>query len=168
MFQERNRRSIRLSNYDYSTPGAYFVTICAQDHLCLFGDINDKGDMLPNSAGIMLEHWYKELLNKFKACTKDVFICMPNHVHFIVHLGQTHRSAPTNLSSLVQWFKTMTTNNYIRGVKDSDWLPFKNRLWQRNYWERVIRNEKELEKFRGYIKTNPTRWHLDKLNPHNS
>ncbi|MHC9511682.1 transposase [Kangiella sp. M94] len=167
MFQERNRRSIRLSNYDYSSPGAYFVTICTQDHQCLFGNITNNGDMELNAAGAMVKQWYKELEHKFVSSTLDYFICMPNHVHFTVFLGQTRRSAPTNLNSIVQWFKTMTTNDYIRGVKENGWPTFNKRLWQRNYWERVIRSETELQKFRGYIKTNPTRWHLDKLNPEN-
>lgn len=104
---------------------------------------------------------------------------MPNHVHFIIFLnqipqagkGQAHWPAPTNthvsLSDVVHWFKTMTTNDYIRGVKEQGWTQFKKRLWQRNYWERVVRNEAELRKFRSYIDTNPLRWHLDSLHPDN-
>lgn len=164
MFQERNRRSIRLSNYDYSSPGAYFVTICTQDHQCLFGNIIDSS-IVCNDAGFMVNQWYEELGSKFASVSCDYFICMPNHVHFTIFLGQTRRSAPTNLNTIVQWFKTMTTNDYIRGVKENGWQRFNKRLWQRNYWERVIRSEAELYKFRDYIKTNPIRWSLDKLNP---
>ena len=91
--------------------------------------------------------------------------------------GRTHRSAPTGdkrneifgehkgspLSAVVQWFKTMTTNEYIRGVKQHGWKPFPDRLWQRNYWEHIIRNQQELNQIRGYIRNNPERWEYDQL-----
>ena len=75
------------------------------------------------------------------------------------YTGQTHRSAPTgtSLSDVVQWFKTMTTNEYIRGVKQQQWQPFPGKLWQRNYWDHIIRNENELHRIREYIRTNPPR-----------
>ena len=65
----------------------------------------------------------------------------------------------------MQWFKTMTTNDYIRNVAESDWPPFPGRLWQRNYYERVIRSDAELDKFRTYILHNPARWAEDEENP---
>ena len=65
----------------------------------------------------------------------------------------------------MQWFKTMTTNDYIRGVKAMGWLPFPGRLWQRNYYEHVVRNEVELDAIRRYIDENPARWALDRDNP---
>ena len=89
--------------------------------------------------------------------------------------GQTHRSAPTGartilgehagspLHRVVQWFKTMSTNEYIRGVKQNGWAPFPGKLWQRNYWEHIVRNEPELNRIREYIHNNPAQWELDKL-----
>ena len=153
----------------------------------------------------MILRWYAELENKFTDIQCDEFVCMPNHIHFIVVnvgadlrvrpdgdlrvrpdgdlrvrpdgdprvrrencgrpadqvrpdsvLGQTrgeHAGSP--LHGVVQWFKTMTTNEYIRGVKQSDWPPFPGKLWQRNYWEHIIRNEPELTRIREYIQNNP-------------
>ena len=75
----------------------------------------------------------------------------------------THAGVP--LPKIVQWFKTMTTNEYIRGVKEMRWAPFSKRLWQRNYYEHIIRDEESLNHIREYILTNPIRWHLDKENP---
>ncbi len=174
------RRSIRLRHYDYSQAGAYFVTICAQNKLCLFGDIVN-GVMQLNEAGLMTERWFGKLENKFQHFQRDGFVCMPNHIHFVVvnvgagpcvrpgssgaERGRTRGSAPTGLAEVVQWFKTMTTNEYIRGVKRDGWQPFPKRLWQRNYWERVIRDESELMLVREYIQNNPAQWELDKLNP---
>lgn len=69
------------------------------------------------------------------------------------------------LPEIVQWFKTMTTTEYIRGVKQHGWHPFPGKLWQRNYYEHVIRNEQSFHRIREYIATNPQRWQLDKENP---
>lgn len=82
-------------------------------------------------------------------------------------LGQTRRSAPTcaPLPEIVQWFKTMTTNGYIPGVKTSGWLPVNGRLWQRNYYEHVIRTEDALNRIPQYILDNPARWAFDRENP---
>ena len=78
--------------------------------------------------------------------------------------GLTHGSAPT-LGTVVQWFKTMTTNEYIRGVKQLGWTPFPGKLWQRNYYEHIVRSEKALTAIWQYIVDNPARWELDRYNP---
>jgi putative transposase len=92
-------------------------------------------------------------------------------------IGQTHRSAPTETSEqifgehigsplhrVIQWFKTMTTNEYIRGVKNLGWEPFYKKLWQRNYWEHIIRNENSYQNISNYIINNPSKWNEDVLN----
>jgi putative transposase len=178
-----HRRSIRLKGYDYSQRGYYFVTIFTQNRIRLFGKVKNDEIRLNDASGMIL-HWYSELESKFPQIRCDAFICMPNHVHFIVNsvsnarpdesreigqthrLGQTHRSAPTNttVGEVVQWFKTMTTNEYIRGVKQNAWAPFAGKLWQRNYWERIVRNHDELQKIRDCIVNNPRNWSNDALN----
>ena len=123
----------------------------------------------------------------------DAFVIMPNHVHGILMItdpvgvnplvganprvrpeeGQTRGSAPTpaptpdapTLGRMVQWFKTMTTNAYIRGVKQDGWQRFPGKLWQRNYYERIIRNERELDAIREYIVRNPMHWEQDSERP---
>lgn len=153
------RRSIRLQGYDYSRAGAYFVSICMQNRECLFGKIIN-GEMVLNDAGNMVAKWYCEIENKFPDIKTDEFICMPNHVHFIVvNVGADLRVCPDKsgehigspLHGVVQWFKTMTTNEYIRGVKQHGWPSFPGKLWQRNYYEHIIRDEQELNKIREYI-----------------
>ncbi len=98
-------------------------------------------------------------------------MCLPNdimgeHTGSPVHggLGE-HTGSPVrvSISSIVQWFKTMTTNNYIRGVRQNGWQPFEGRLWLRNYWERIIRDEKEYEYIANYIINNPIQWESDIL-----
>ena len=170
------RRSIRLKEYDYSQANAYFVTLCSQHRECLFGEIK-AGIMHLNYAGLMATKWYQTLQNKFTNLQCDEFVCMPNHIHFIIQItenptvGAHPRVRPDDeidhpkisIPTIVQWYKTMTTNEFIRGVKENGWQPFNGRLWQRNYWERVIRNETELNQIRDYIQTNPMRWEQDKL-----
>jgi hypothetical protein len=83
--------------------------------------------------------------------------------------GQSHRIAPTvsPLHRVVQWFKTMTTNEYIRGVKTKNWQAFIGKLWQRNYWEHIIRNNKSYQTISEYSINNPLKWDNDKFNPTN-
>jgi len=179
-----HRRSIRLKGYDYSRPGAYFITICTQDRACLFGEVVD-GEMRLNDAGQMVQDVWDELPAFYPGVQTDAFIVMPNHIHGIIILvgadpcvcpntgqtiGQPQGVAPTRLSlpDVVHRFKTMTTKRYIDGVKKFGWTPFRRRLWQRNYYEHIIRNDHALQRIREYIWTNPLRWHLDRENPNRS
>ncbi len=169
---KHHRRSIRLKGYDYSQAGAYFVTICAQNRECLFGEIVN-GEMQLNDAGKMIVRWWNELSNKFMTFEPDAFVVMPNHIHCIIVIvdvgmtlrghpddGQPHRAAPT-LGDIIEWFKTMATNEYIRGVKQLGWKPFDKRVFQRNYYEHIVRNERELNAIREYIENNPANWAAD-------
>ncbi len=184
--QKHNRRSIRLRGYDYSLPGKYFVTICVQQRRCLFGEIIN-GEMNLNDAGRMVEKWWQELARKFPLVDLDEHITMPNHFHGIIEIvdrrkrekdlfyeGKTkdhieqvmaelpEKSAP--LPQIVQWFKTMTTNEYIRGVKQLDWPRFEGKLWQRNYYEHIIFSFRSLQNIRQYIRANPVMWWFDRDN----
>jgi REP element-mobilizing transposase RayT len=170
-----HRRSIRLPGYDYALPGAYFVTVCTHGHSGVFGEIIN-GDMRANDVGSMIIDWWKELGHKFRL-DLDAFVLMPDHVHGILMilgedqecaertydgpLGDIARAAPqaASLAEIVAWFKTMTTNEYIRGVRAGRWSPFERRLWQRNYFERIIRNDAELDRIRQYIIANPRNAH---------
>ena len=181
---KHHRRSIRLNGYDYNQAGMYFVTFVTQNRMCLFGEIAD-GETRLNEAGSVIERWWFEMNNKFRTVKTDEFVIMPNHFHGIVvivgadrcvgpvgkgaHIGaplqETQPVRPVALSAIVQWFKTMTTNEYLRGVKTSGWTPFPGRLWQRNYYEHVIRDEESLSHIRQYILNNPVRWEFDRENP---
>ena len=149
-----HRRSIRLKGYDYSLPGAYFITLCTQNREDFFGYI-ENGILHPNDASAMVQKWYTEVSHKFANVTCDEMVVMPNHFHCIWHI--TEQIADVNIPTVVQWFKTMTTNEYIHGVKEKGWPPFNKRLWQRNYYETIIRNEQAYENIRNYIHTNPVR-----------
>ncbi len=147
-----------------------------------------------NEAGCMILQWWNELPNKFPTIQTDESIIMPNHFHGIIVIidvvgatlrgrpmfptlrgrpnpvqytnGRPHRGAPT-LGNMVDWFKTITTNEYIRGVKKHNWTPFTGRFWQRNYYDHIVRNDVDLLHVRQYIADNPLAWELDENHPAN-
>lgn len=180
---DRHRRSIRLPGYDYSSVGLYFVTICTQSNACLLGRVEDC-EVHINPVGEMAVEWWNSIAGRFPSIrTDDAFVVMPNHIHGIIAIGhdagcpqygecsaaggherQGGRIGPP-LHRVVQWYKTMTTNACIRGVRELGWPPFDKRLWQRNYYERIIRHDDELQHIREYIITNPLRWEKDQGNP---
>ena len=159
--QIHHRRSIRLKDYDYSQNGYYFVNICTHNRQNYFQD---------KHVIEMITKWWHILLDKFPHIEIDEFIVMPDHIHGIIAIVDSvgadpcvcpnnergkHVGLPLPLPGIVQWFKTMTTNEYIRNVKKSKWKPFDGKLWQRNYYEHIIRDEKALYRIRQYIKNNP-------------
>jgi putative transposase len=169
---KHNRRSARLKDYDYSQEGAYFVTICAKNRECLFGEIVN-GQIIPNDLGFMIQRWWSKLSRKFPLIETDAHVVMPNHFHSIIiivgadpcvcpDLG-AHTGAP--LHKIVQWFKTVTTNEYLRILERQDVNTLGLKLWQRNYYEHVIRNERSLNAIREYILNNPNQWSDDPENP---
>ncbi len=151
----RNRHSIRLSGYDYAQPGIYFVTICVHNRCPL---------LQPLPVKAMIERWWAKLPEKFPTVELDAFIVMPNHVHGLLGIiNEPAAQERVTLATIVQWFKTMTTNEYIRAVKGEGWARFDGQLWQRNYWDHIVRNEGDLARLRDYIENNPARWIQDSL-----
>ena len=168
------RKSIRLKDYDYAQNGYYFITICTHHRQCLFGQI--VGATLrgrPNHPDKMVAKWLFKLEDKFPDVKIDDYIIMPNHVHFIIkkindhisdtggHIPKTGDHMGSPLRDIVGWFKTMTTNEYINGVKNNKYPPFHKKLWQRNYYEHIIRNEQDYIQITEYIQNNPLTWEKD-------
>jgi putative transposase len=154
----QRRRSIRLKHYDYSQTGAYFVTICSQGKECLFGHVSD-GEMVLNDAGRMVQAAWDRLPQRFSAIDLDAFVVMPNHVHGIIIIVQVSpASAHSSVGDIVGAFKSITTHEYVAGIRQQQWPSFSGRLWQRNYYEHIIRSEQELDKTREYITANPLKW----------
>ncbi|VAX00773.1 hypothetical protein MNBD_GAMMA19-1102 [hydrothermal vent metagenome] len=183
----RHRRSIRLRDYDYSQAGLYFVTICTQNRLCLLGNIKDD-EMILNDAGRMVVARWLDLAQRFTGIGLNEYTVMPNHFHGIIELlvgvplvgtqnedtqnmgqpqperqpqpGQPQGIAPT-VGDIVGAFKSITTNEYIHGVKQNHWPRFDKKLWQRNFYEHIVRDEESYLKISEYIKTNPAKWQDD-------
>jgi putative transposase len=166
-----HRRSVRLKGFDYSQNGYYFVTICLQNRECLLGNII-QGKMMLFDAGLIVNEWWQKLPTKYLGVRLDEFIVMPNHVHGIINIDvgagysrpQTNNSiniegredrAPT-LGNIVAYFKYQTTKQYNQDGAI-------RKLWQRNYYEHIIRDEKEYCAIKQYIQDNPKNWEDDEM-----
>ena len=164
------RLSLRLKDYDYASPGAYFVTICTKDRSLLFGDIIEGDIRLTDFGRIVHQEW--QISAKIRReIALDAFVLMPNHVHGIIFINESDvgatggspvRSGPRqhSLASFLSGFKSATTKR-INDLRQSPGAP----VWQRNYYEHVIRNEQSLQRIREYIGNNPARWDFDRENP---
>lgn len=207
--EKHHRKSIRLKGYDYSSAGAYFITICVKKRKCLFGDIC-TGEMILNDFGKIIAYHWKNIPSHFHNAKLDEFVVMPNHFHGILWLvddgnlhvgddndtdvGSTHSAnktgtcrgeafrlkygdkstilpgnasplqpsvrprgtKPGSLSAIIQNFSSVTTRKINRIRKTPG-----EKLWQRNFYDRIIRTENELHNVRQYILNNPLKWELD-------
>jgi len=178
IFPETERKRLRLAEYDYSSTGFYYITLCTYGRLCLFGEISNE-KMHLNDAGKMVHNAWTNLPLHFPNMCLDRFIIMPNHFHAIAIIKNSHdiiresgtaqRPSPTNtsLSDIIKNFKTYTTWSYIKGIHEDNWLSFEKKLWQRSFYEHIIRNEISLLKIQQYIIDNPQKWAWDQENPAN-
>lgn len=168
--QKHTRRSIRLKDYDYASSGAYFVTICTENRLCLFGHIADDAMILSTYGEVVREEWQKTAQLR-PYVQLDEYVVMPNHFHgilFIEGKGAIHRATThprgfgplqsASLSSIVGTFKAAVTRR-INRQRNTPSHP----IWQRNYYEHIIRHERDLDMLRHYIQTNPASWEKDSL-----
>lgn len=153
-----HRHSIRLRDYDYSQIGAYFITICTHDRNCLFGNIIDD-KMLLNEFGMLVHgEWIKSAQIRMEIKI-DEFIVMPNHIHGIVIIDRKgDRPVAPTIGSLIGGFKSTATKQ-INEIRKMPRVP----VWQRNYYEHIIRNEKSLYNIREYIVNNPLNWKQDEM-----
>jgi REP-associated tyrosine transposase len=132
--------------------------------------------MVCTPAGEMIQREWVNIQEFYTGYHVEAVQVMPNHIHGILMIlntgGQTNdertqRPAPAaalGIGEVVKRFKMLSTRIYTEGVKNNGWTPFEKRLWQRNYWEHVIRNESEMQAYREYIMKNPLQWEFDKLN----
>ena len=160
-----HRRSIRLPEYDYSQAGAYFITICTHQHQPLFGEIV-KCEMQLNEFGQIIQTTWHDLVNHVARIELDAFVIMPNHIHGIITIvGAGSEPAPTNtnpkqppLSEIVRQSKTFSARR-INLARNTPGEP----VWQRNYYEHIIRDEKSYLRIAQYILDNPVKWELDSM-----
>jgi REP element-mobilizing transposase RayT len=170
-----HRRSIRLKDYDYSQQGTYFVTVCAQNRLSLFGCIAEE-KMLLNDAGKFANKCWLEIPEHFPHVTLDEFIVMPNHIHGIIIIDTMDNVGVQNFEPLhkqnkYQQIIPKSIGSIIRGFKIgvTKWFRTNTNIynvWQRNYYEHIIRNEDGLNRICEYIINNPIQWQFDRENPH--
>ena len=171
---KHHRRSIRLKGYDYAQPGWYFITICTQNRVMIFGDVVD-GKMTLNPAGRVVEKLWQEITIHYPDVYLDQFIVMPNHIHGIIHIidnqkcvgvqnfeplrqsqktNQFQKIIPRSIGAIIRGFKTGVTKWYRKNTEI-------HIVWQRNYYEQIIRDENDLYRIRQYIIKNSKKWRDD-------
>lgn len=144
------RKSPRLPEYDYTTDGAYFLSACTRDRVCVFGVVVHD-EIRPNSVGRIVEECWAAIPEHFASVRLDAFVVMPNHLHGILWLVGAGHAPPLPL--VVGSFKSAASR--VSGQA----------LWQRSFYDRVIRNDTELRSMRQYIADNPLKWAVDRENP---
>lgn len=155
--EKKERKKIRLANYDYSSVGAYFITLCTDKRVHNLSCIN-VGDGFPvpkNTVyGDVVEKYIDEIHIKYPNVSVDKFVIMPNHIHMIIVISQcgTGNPSPT-ISTVMGWFKYQTTKE-INVIRDSSVEKF----WQRSYFDHIIRGQQDYEEQWWYIDENPVRW----------
>ncbi len=158
------RKNIRLKNYDYSAPGAYFVTVCTKDKRCILstirrGDPCGRPDHPLTRYGSIVEQCLKDT-EALYGIQLELHVIMPNHIHFICRIDErraTARVAPT-LGRIVGALKSLSANRCREAGLDGS-------LWQRSYYDHVIRNEDDYRQIAEYIETNPAKWSEDEFHP---
>jgi REP element-mobilizing transposase RayT len=166
-------KSIRLKGRDYTEPDAYFVTICAYERRCVFGQILEAG-FVPNELGQIARACWVAIPHHFPQVTLQEFAIMPNHLHGIVALTRfvaaQHRCALPESSSRIG-VKAGSLGAIVRSFKAivarraHEELGWKGPIWQRNYYERVLRDGREFSNASRYIAENPMKWEWDRENP---
>ncbi len=166
---QHHRRSIRARGYDYSKPGAYFVTICVNQHECLFGEVIGEAVQLNECGKIVWDEWTKTPTLR-PDIDLDVFVVMPNHLHGILIItdrrrgvlqyAPTFRSPSQTIGALVRGFKSAVTKR-INEMRNTPGVA----IWQRNYYDHIVRNDDDLLRCRQYILDNPLKWELDENHP---
>ena len=179
--QKHHRRSIRLQNYDYTQPGGYFVTIVTYQRDCLFGKIANE-EMRLNDYGKIADECWRAIPEHFPNVELDAYVIMPNHVHGVIFIradenrmatnsspsvGARHASPlpphgvkPKSIGAIVGSFKSSVSKRIGREHNATG-------IWQRNYYEHVIRNHEDWDRIHRYIESNPSRWAEDTENPTN-
>ena len=154
--QRPERKRLRLPDYDYSTNGAYFITLCTKGRKNLFGAVGAD-----SISARMVERVFLETIQEYTGVEAPVFVVMPNHIHALVTISRADMESAPTISTVVQTFKRHTTAEYAKLVKSGILPPFEGQIWQRSFYDHVIRNQTDFDEIYRYIEDNPRRWQED-------
>jgi len=147
-----------LRGYDYRTPALYHVVTCTHQGVSRFGAVRE-GIMHLSPAGTMIHEVWEAIPETFPFVSLDASVVMPNHHHGILFIEpQADEQLGVALGDVMRWFKTITTVRYSHGVRHQGWASYNRRLWHRNYYAHILRDERDLERVREYIEGNPANW----------
>ena len=159
--RKHHRRSVRMRGYDYSRPGAYFITVCTHERESLFGEITN-GVMHLNRMGLIVQRSWSDLPRHYPYVVLDAMVIMPNHLHGVMVLTEDGKSTKPRhgLPEIVRAFKSYSARR-VNALRRTPGLA----VWQRSYYEHIVRDQEDWERIRGYIHINPQEWDRDLENP---
>ena len=150
------RKSPRIPGYDYSTNGAYFITVCTHEKKQLFGSV-----VADSISARMVERTFLETIQKYDNVKSPVYVVMPNHFHAIIQIERADMESAPTISQIIQSFKRYSTVEYIKLVNENKLPRFDGKVWQRSFHDHVVRGEKDYLEIWNYIEGNPSKWEED-------
>jgi len=169
MTKLKTRKQIRLKNYDYSLNGYYFITVCSNDRKNIFGEYKYVGAALVparnniklSKIGQIINNQWNDIPNQYRNVELDEYIIMPNHIHGILIVNNRAQTsgAPT-ISKIIRSFKSKSSIEYLNHIKQNNTYISVN-IWQRSFYDHVVRNERSLNAIKEYIANNPENWEND-------
>lgn len=151
--ENRQRKPNRISGYDYSHNGAYFITICTQDRRRILSDIVGDGFPVPKPIGILAEKVIEEINHRYPRVSVNKFVIMPDHIHMLLQIDKGTGDPSPTLGNIVGWYKYQVTKRVNKGSETPG-----ERIFQRSYYDHVIRNQQDYDEIWQYIENNPKRW----------
>ncbi len=156
------RKSTRLKHFDYATNGAYFITICTENRKNILSTIVGEGSPLPqlSQEGKVVDSWIQELPNKYPEISVDCYVIMPNHIHLLLSFIKTDgRGDPSpTVNEVIGWLKYQATKDINKSRSTTG-----EKIFQRSFYDHVVRNRDDYCEIRNYIYENPLRWQFDQL-----
>ena len=152
------RKQLRLKEFDYSSAGAYFITVCAKDRKTIFGSVGAD-----SISARIIEDVFLQTIRSYDGVSSPIYVVMPNHFHAIIEISRADMESAPTISEIVQSFKRHSTIEYIKAVKRGILPPFDKQIWQRSFYDHVIRNQSDYDEVYTYIYENPVKWEIDKL-----
>ena len=158
MLEKHNRKIIRLQNYDYSSNGAYFITICTHQKKNLFGPVG-----MESISAWMIRKVFEETIAEHSAVSCPQYVVMPNHFHALIVIERKDKETAPTIMQIVQSFKRKSTIRYIEMVKQGLVPPYDEHIWQRSFYDHVVRNREDFLDIWKYIEENPIKWEQDRF-----
>ena len=152
------RKKLRLQNFDYSSSGAYFITICTKARKMLFAPVGAD-----SISARMVERTFLETIRQYDGVDSPIYVIMPNHFHAIIIISRADMESAPTVSEMIQSFKRYSTEEYKKMLKNGILPPFDKQIWQRSFYDHIIRNRDDYSGICRYICENPLRWYHDKL-----
>ena len=158
MLEIQERKPNRLSEYDYSTHGVYFVTLCTQNRQKILSSIVGDGFPVPKPYGLIAEEFIAQIPVKYPSVTVNKYVIMPDHIHLLLRIGEegTENPSPT-LGNVIGWYKYQVTKQINLQLGGNG-----ERIFQRSYYDHVIRNQQDYDEIWQYIENNPRKWAIQK------